>query len=220
MRPRCVADRGPVYPLRRGAPSRHARSRGRVRGACAPRSRPEGRSCRDAGLTLVEVLVAAALAAGLAVVAYGWLWGLSGACTRETRAGEAQTRLAAVHRRLALDLAQTLTLVRPADGLDGRRFALRTIDADGVVRDVEYCWDPLRGVLWRSASSSYVADGVRAFSVAYLDAAGAPVAPSALRVDADGRVEGAAALAVSASAAAGRGSVEASWVFAVPTARL
>lgn len=181
---------------------------------------PRHGSRHDTGLTLVEVLVAAALACGLAAAAYGWLWGVSRACTREARAAEAQTRLAAVHRRLALDLAQTLSVVHPADGLDSRRFALRVVDAEGVVHDVEYCWDPLRRVLWRSTSSSYVADGMRDFSVAYLDAAGVPVAPAALSVDAEGRVAGAAALAVSARAAAGLHSVDATWVFALPQARL
>ncbi len=186
-------------------------------GTCAGRG--------EGGLTLVEVLVAAALACGLAVAAYAWLWGACGACTGETRAAEAQSRLAAVHRRLALDMAQALSLARPLDGLSERRFALRLIDAAGVLREVEYCWDPARQVLWRSSSSSYVADGVRGFTVTYLDDRGTPVDPAALGAGTDGRVGGAAALAVSASAAAGASSagpsaVAAAWVFPLPAARL
>ncbi len=164
--------------------------------------------------------MAAALACGLAAAAYAWLWGACGACAGETRAAEAQSRLAAVHRRLALDMAQSLGLTRPLDGLSERRFALRLIDADGALRDVEYCWDPVRSVLWRSSSSSYVADGIRGFTVSYLDDRGAPVDPATLGVGSDGRVAGAAALAVSASAAAGRSSAAAAWVFPLPAARL
>jgi len=174
----------------------------------------------EGGLTLVEVLVAAVLACGLAVAAYTWLWGTCGACAGETRAAEAQSRLAAVHRRLALDMAQALGLTRPLDGLSERRFALRLIDAAGVLREVEYCWDPARQVLWRSSSSSYVADGVRGFTVTYLDDRGAAVEPAMLGVGSDGRVDGAVALAVSASATAGSSSAEAEWVFPLPAARL
>ncbi|MBN2203846.1 MAG: hypothetical protein JW767_02380 [Thermoleophilia bacterium] len=179
----------------------------------------------EGGLTLVEVLVAAVLACGLAAAAYTWLWGACDVCTGETRAADAQTRLAAVHRRLALDMAQALSLTRPVDGLSEGRFALRLIDAAGVLREVEYCWDPARQVLWRSSSSSYVADGVRGFTVAYLDDRGTPIDPATLGVGSDGRVSGAAALAVSASAAAaasspGPSSAAAEWVFPLPPPRL
>ncbi len=175
---------------------------------------------RQHGLTLVEVMVAAALACMLAAAAYGWLWGVGHACARETRASEAQSRLAAAHRRLALDLAQALGLTLPLAGLSDRRFALDLIDAQGVPREVEYCWDPSRRVLWRVSSSSYVADGIRAFRVTYLDESGAEVDPSTLGVATDGRVSGVAALAVEASAAAGASTASALWVFALPPARL
>ena len=164
--------------------------------------------------------MAAALACGLAAAAYGWLWSAGGACAGETRAAEAQSRLAAVHRRLALDMAQALGLTRPLDGLGDVRFALRLVGADGVLREVEYCWDPARRVLWRSSSSSYVADGVSGFAVTYLDDRGAPVDPSSLGVDTSGRVAGVAALAVAARAATGASSAEATWVFPLPTERV
>lgn len=181
--------------------------------------RPDGGGLarsRQHGLTLVEVMLAAALACMLTACAYGWLWGVVHACAREARASDGQTRLAATHRRLALDLAQALTLRAPAEGLSERRFALETIDAQGVRREVEYCWDPARRVLWRGSSSSYVADGIQSFRVTYLDAQGREITPSALRRAADGSVLGAAALAVDAAAVSGSATVTASWVFPLP----
>ena len=134
---------------------------------------------RRRGLTLVELLIAAALASGMLASAWGWLWTSAAAARRVDFDAQAATAQAFAARRLRADLSSCAGLCPPELGVCGpSRLAL--LRRDPVTGDQEVtvvAWDPGRRVLWRNAAGSYLADDVTAFAVRYFSAAGAELLP-------------------------------------------
>lgn len=130
------------------------------------------RGCR--GCTLIEVLLAASLGAGLLAGAWAWAWTVAGSAARTGDAAEARTSLAFARRVLLADL-------RAAGGLDELgtcsdvAIALRVSPERHPEGVVSVVWSRERGVLWRLTPSCHLAGGVEAFAVRYLDAEGLTV---------------------------------------------
>jgi len=131
------------------------------------------------GFTLVELLVAAALASGMLAAAWGWLWTSAAAARRVDFDAQAATAQAFAARRLRADLLSCAGLCPPELGVCGpsRLTLLRRDPASGDEEVTLVAWDPARGVLWRNAAGSYLAEGVTAFTVRYFTAAGEELLP-------------------------------------------
>jgi len=131
------------------------------------------------GLTLVELLVAAAIAGGLLAAGWGWLWTTAAAARRADVGAQAATAQAFAARMLRADLAACAGLCPPDLGVCGpTRLAVVCRDPVGGEDDVRVvAWDPSRRVVWRNATGSYLCEGVTAFRVRYFDAAGAGLEP-------------------------------------------
>lgn len=144
-------------------------------------------SCaRQAGLTLVELLVASSLA--FLVIAAGTHWtGLlsrvAGGC--DTNA-QTVTAVAAARRRCHMDVGGDAALDTAA-GCTASRVSLVALGPDGAVDHLVYAWDPQRRLMWRSASGAYLLEHVSRCAFSYRDASGEEVDPAAL-ADADGLV--------------------------------
>lgn len=140
-----------------------------------------GRAC-PRGLTLVELLVAVSVSVVALAAAWPCVWnGARTAFAVDARA-QAGTTAASALRRVAADLRATTVLLPVPSGRDPRTaIHIRHHPPDGPAENVLIAWDPLRGVLWRKASASYVADRVEAFDLTYYGADGAVIAPDALR---------------------------------------
>ncbi len=131
------------------------------------------------GLTLVELLVAAALASGLLADAWGWVWTTAAAARRTDAGAQTVTAQAFAARMLRADLAACVGLCPPALGVCGpSRLALLCRDPlTGGDKVTVVAWDPTRGVVWRNASGSYLAERVTAFRVRYFAADGTELSP-------------------------------------------
>ncbi|MFA4964187.1 MAG: prepilin-type N-terminal cleavage/methylation domain-containing protein [Thermoleophilia bacterium] len=125
------------------------------------------------GVTLVELLVALTVATITLAGAWSWLWTAAEASRAAHARGQAATVAAAAVRAVGADLQLATALLPPPGGVPAQR-SLRLLhrhrgEADETVQIV---WDPARGVLWRNAPGTYLADHVADFRVEYLDALG------------------------------------------------
>jgi prepilin-type N-terminal cleavage/methylation domain-containing protein len=131
------------------------------------------------GFSLIELLVALAVAGGLLAASWSWFWTLSGCVGHNADVAEAHSSLAFARRLLLRELRGAASLTAPVTGVGCTARSLALVpgaeDPSGLL---QYAWDPVRRVLWRASSSSHVADGVTDFSVAYYDGAGETVAPA------------------------------------------
>jgi len=120
------------------------------------------------GVTLVELLVAAAIAAVVLAAAWGWLWNVAAVAVRAGDDAQAQTAAAAAVRAVTHDVRWATAVVRPSLGRDpSRALEVRHDRLDRAPEDVVIAWDASRRVLWRNASGTYLSDRVTGFSVAY-----------------------------------------------------
>jgi hypothetical protein len=131
--------------------------------------RAQGRVVRSAGFGLVELLIAAGIAAVVLIAGWGWCWTATRSCARGADKCDARSTVAFVERLTTAELRSAVCLVQ-APGVactqDGIAFAVPS--GDGLTVDiVTYVWDRGRGVLWRKAPGSHLAEGVAAFSITY-----------------------------------------------------
>lgn len=132
---------------------------------------PSGASAirrRARGFSLVEVLVAAAVAGLVLAAAYGWLWNVAAFAARTDDDAQAATIASAVCRAIARDVSAAVSVGEPPVGRDpSRSLALAHDHVDAAPEAVLIVWDPVRGVVWRNSSGTYLADHVLQFGVSY-----------------------------------------------------
>jgi prepilin-type N-terminal cleavage/methylation domain-containing protein len=168
---------------------------------------------RRAGFSLVELLVATAIAGVVLAGGWAWCWSASSTCAAGAERLDAGSSLAFAQRLSTTELRQCLALSGSAGaGCSATAISFVAPVASGVGSElITYVWDPGRHVLWRKAPGSHVAEGVDSFSIVYLDdrdqvlplAAGAQLPAAELR-----RVR---MVELSATVSCGRETVAASW---------
>ncbi len=131
---------------------------------------------RTRGFTLIELLIGASIAAVILSAAYAWLWNIGAFADGADEGAQAATLAAAVTRAVAADIYAGVGVVEPPSGRDpSRSLALLHDHVAGAPEAVLIVWDPARGVVWRNASGTYLADHVVRFDVAYALADGSLV---------------------------------------------
>lgn len=137
----------------------------RLRG---PRSGARGERRPDQAFTLIEVLVAAAIAAVVLAGAYGWLWNVAALAGETDDRVQAGTLAAAAARAVGGEVRAAVGVRRPPAGRDpARSLSLAHDHVDMAPEDVLIVWDPARAVVWRNASGTYIADHITGFAVVY-----------------------------------------------------
>jgi prepilin-type N-terminal cleavage/methylation domain-containing protein len=125
-------------------------------------------SRRQAGFSLVELLVGAAITGTVLAASFGWLWNVGALAARADDRIQAATIAATCSRAVALEVRAAVEVEPPPVGRDpARSFALVHDHPGAAKEDVLVVWDPARRVVWRNASGTYLADHVTRFSVAY-----------------------------------------------------
>ena len=148
--------------------SREAAGRGVL---ATPPGHGRGRSQR--GVTLVELLVAACVTAVALTGAWAWLWNAGAAARASAGRAQAATAAAFAVRSVADELGLATSLCCPPAGMSpGSSLCLEHRHDGGAVETVLVAWDPARGVLWRKAAGTYLADHVELFAVDYFSADG------------------------------------------------
>jgi prepilin-type N-terminal cleavage/methylation domain-containing protein len=147
-----------------------------------------GRSERrtaDAGVTLVELLVATVIAAVTLCGAWAWLWNVGVVSSATVDRTHAATEAAFAARCISddLDVATALQVPPSAYGPD-RALDLTHLHPGAAPEGVLIVWDPSRRVLWRKASGTYLAEHVTRFAVTYYDGGGAALTPVDLEASA------------------------------------
>ena len=123
---------------------------------------------RDRAFTLVEVLVAAAVAAIVLAGAYGWLWGVAALAGETDDGAQAGTLAAAAARAVGGEVRAAVAVSQPPAGRDpARSLSLAHDHVDVAPEDVLVVWDPARAVVWRNAPGTYIADHITGFTVVY-----------------------------------------------------
>jgi prepilin-type N-terminal cleavage/methylation domain-containing protein len=144
--------------------------------------RPAGRPTGGwAGFSLLELIVATAVAGIVLTSAWAWCWTLSASCRAGAERADAASTIAAVRRLTTAELGESLGLVAGAAvpcSATSLAFTVPSTDAAGTDL-VTYGYDAGRGVVWRKSPSSHLAESVAAFSVLYLDARGQALSPGA-----------------------------------------
>ncbi len=123
---------------------------------------------RNDGFTLAEVLVATVIAGLVLSAAYSWLWNVAALAARTDDSAQAATVAGAVVRAVAGDVRAAVAVNEPPFGRDPiRSLALSHEHVDTARENLLIVWDPARGVVWRNASGTYLADHVTRFEVSY-----------------------------------------------------
>ena len=132
-----------------------------------------------AGVTLVELLVAACVSAVALTGAWVWLWSAGGASRGAAGRAQAATAAAFAVRTVADELGLATALSYPPAGMSPNRALCLEHRHDGVAGEtVLVAWDPSRRVLWRKAPGMYLADHVERFAVDYFRADGWRLGPA------------------------------------------
>jgi prepilin-type N-terminal cleavage/methylation domain-containing protein len=120
------------------------------------------------GFTLVELVLAAVVCGVVLAGAFGWLWSVGSLARVHDDRAQAETIAAAAARSVVADIRAALAVATPAPERDPARALLLVHDRVASAPEmVTIVWDPARGVLWRNASGTYVADHVDGFAVRY-----------------------------------------------------
>jgi Tfp pilus assembly protein FimT len=128
----------------------------------------------ERGVTLTELMVSVVTSGIVLLAAWPWCWAVVERQTQETDRAEASTSLGFAQRLLDGEVRSAVALSATAETpCTSSAFSLDLMTSDGRGQaTIDYGYDRARGVVWRGSRSSYVADGVTAFSVEYLDGAG------------------------------------------------
>lgn len=157
------------------------------------------------GVTLVELLVASCVAAVALAGAWPFVWNAAHAARAMAARAQAATGGAYALRVVGDDLAQAVRLLAtPGGRTPSESFAVLHRHPGEAPEAVTVVWDRSRGVLWRKAAGTYLADHVVHFAVRYFSADGDELAGACLQepgwtaraarlevtvaVDVDGRV--------------------------------
>jgi type II secretory pathway component PulJ len=134
---------------------------------------------RELGFSLVELLIAASLAGVMLAASWGWLWTTASAARGADHRAQDATAQAFGARMLRADLARSVALGMPDQGVCGatRLTLLVRGPSTGIDEVVIVAWDPRRGVLWRKAAGSYLAEGVESMAVRYFARDGGEIVP-------------------------------------------
>jgi prepilin-type N-terminal cleavage/methylation domain-containing protein len=136
-------------------------------------TRSDAHDRRGAGFSLVELLVAAAVAGVVLAGAFVWLWNVAAVAARTDDRAQAATVVAACARGIAHEVRQAVGVVPPPIGRDPARTLVLLHDhLDSAAEEVLVVWDPTRRVVWRNASGTYLADHVTTLQFAYVLADG------------------------------------------------
>jgi prepilin-type N-terminal cleavage/methylation domain-containing protein len=120
------------------------------------------------GLTLLEVLVATAIAGLVVAAAFAWLWNVAALAGKADDKAQATTIASAVSRAIAADVRAATIVDDPPVGRDPAcSLALAHDHVDVAPEAVLVVWDPSRAVVWRNAPGTYLADHVTRFDVSY-----------------------------------------------------
>lgn len=146
---------------------------------CRCRSRVAvGCARRESGMTLMELLVAISISAMALGAAWPWLWNAGEAARAVDGRAQAATSAAFAARSIVTDLElATALLIPPGDVAPEHCLHMRHRHPGESAETILVTWDPEREVLWRKASSVYLADHVESFSVTYFDRRGDPLGP-------------------------------------------
>jgi hypothetical protein len=142
--------------------------------------RSDGR-LTQAGVSLVELLVATVIATVTLCSAWAWLWNAGDAGSATVDRTRAATAAAFAARCISDDLEASFALKDPPPAYGpGRALELTHLHPDSVPESVLIVWDPTRHVLWRKAPGTYLADRVTRFVVKYYDEGGRVLSPADL----------------------------------------
>jgi hypothetical protein len=132
-----------------------------------------------AGVTLVELLVAACITSVALAGAWGWLWNTGEAARGAAGRAQAATAAAFAVRSVSDELGLATALSCPPSGMSPDRALCIEHRHDGApVETVLVAWDQARRVLWRKAPGTYLADHVERFAVEYFRADGRLLGPA------------------------------------------
>ena len=130
---------------------------------------PRGERRRDQAFALIEVLVAAAVAAIVLAGAYGWLWNVAALAGQTDDRVQAGTLAAAAARAVGGDVRAAVeraaTSRRQGPGALARRW--RTTTSTWLPRTCSSSGTRPAPWSWRNASGTYVADHITGFAVVY-----------------------------------------------------
>ncbi|MEZ5125668.1 MAG: hypothetical protein R2826_05410 [Thermoleophilia bacterium] len=145
------------------------------RGASIASSGPCGRRrAGHAGISLVELLIAASLTSVVLACAWPWLWNACHAGLAIGNRAESSSSARAAAHTIAADLRHAVALASPTPGQPPERaLCLRHQRPGEQPSTVVIAWDPTRRVLWRNASGTYIADHVTQCEVSYFALNGA-----------------------------------------------
>jgi hypothetical protein len=157
--------------------------------------------------------VASAIAGVVLLAGWGWCWTTTRSCADGADWLDVNSTIAFVERLTTSELRSAVCLVQaPQVACTQTGIGFVVPSDDGLTVDlVTYLWDRDRGVVWRKAPGSHLAEDVAAFSIAYY-AAGDRL----LSLRADGALAAADVPSVrrvvfSIEVASGRASAGASW---------
>jgi len=129
------------------------------------------------GLSLVEVLVATAIAGVALAGAWAWLWSVAPPARSLQAQAQSASAAAFALRTLTHDLQEAGALLAPTACAPDHGVLVEHRHPGAAAEAVVVVWDPSREVLWRKTSSTYLADHATGFTVTYLSPWGEPVVP-------------------------------------------
>ena len=143
-------------------------------------ARPPGAQARRTGFSLVELLVATALAGVVLAGGWAWCWSVSSSCAAGAGRLDADSSLAFARRLSTNELRGSEGFVATSGaGCTATAISFLAPGASGPAPElITYVYDAGRRVLWRKAPSSHVAESVDSFSISYFDDQNQPVAPA------------------------------------------
>jgi len=124
-------------------------------------------------MTLMELLAAVSVSTVVLGAAWPWLWAAGGTARRVDGRAQAATAAAFAARSLATDVELSVALLQPPVGRSPDDCVCLLHRHPGEVPEtVLVVWDRVRGVLWRKAPGTYLADHVESFLLEYFGADG------------------------------------------------
>jgi len=124
-----------------------------------------------AGFSLVELLVAVAIAGVVLTAGWAWCWSVSGSSAAACARLDAASAVAFTQRLTTAELEECLGLVAASScRCSATSIAFVVPASDGDTELVTYVFDPGRRALWRKSPSAHLVEGADTFAVVYRDA--------------------------------------------------